>query len=662
VGRLAPLIAAGFAVVLAGCSEPPFGETLVVVDTDVSVPRFVSRLRIDLFTADGRWYDSRDVAALRPADWPVSFSVVTDTRPGGVVRLRLRAYPEGAIRDYRGMGRLRGRPFVPPTVATSLAELCAAAPTLPKGAELTARRGAAPITRTLVTAECPARNLSGSIAAHVDIPTAGRYWFEVARAIPDGANGIIGGDATLVLRRDCVDERSQLACADDPDLPNGRFLPRLELDLAPGRYTIVTGGKAVDSPADLTLRWGAVGDPPPSAPPRMGEPDPGGPALIIDGVDLTPPEEPVPGLAIDRMADVEVRYGARRTAPILLRGECLGTQAILDAPEGALTCIDSPGVLEPVPTVPLLGGIDRTGGTGGPSRAGTWAREAPRACPRTPRAGSIASDGTPLDDEEVCVPGGAVVLGSRTWNGVGRDTIPQQVAVVAPFLMDKYELTVARFRQALRDGFAPRAEEGLRNDGALFGPADVGGCTFSGDERGPAPGVDRERYPMTCIGWENARALCRFLGGDLPTSAEWELAARAAGRAVESDYPWGDAPPASCDDAVFSCPGSGRPRGPRPVGELPAAARDVTPLGIVGMGGNVSEWTLDSGRPYADACWWQRALDGVGCDEPEAPQRMQRGGNWSEPALGLLSAVFTPQAVSYGTGIFGLRCVRRAPP
>jgi formylglycine-generating enzyme required for sulfatase activity len=649
VGRLAALIAVA-ASALGACASPPFGEVLVVIDTDVDVPRFVSRLRIDLFDGNGAWIESRDVAALRPEDWPVSFSLVAESPPEARARLRVRAYPEGSVRDYRGERPPPG-PFTPPSVATSLAELCAAAPTLPPFVEHTARRGATRITQMRPAPECSTPNVGGSIAAHVEIATAGTYFFEVARALPDGSIGIIGGDATIVLRRDCVDENSQLGCADDLDLAKGHLLPRLELTLAPGRYTMVTGTNAVDSPADLTLRWGPVGVPAPSPPPAPTIPD-GGPRLVVDGADRTPADEPAPGLAIDRLVDITVSYGARRTAAILLTGECLGTQALLD---GAVTCVDSAGARVPVAEAPLTEGIDR----GGPTRAGSWAAAREQPCPIAPRRGSLGADGTPLYDEEVCVPGGAVILGSRDWSGGGlRDAVPQQVAVLGPFMIDKYELTVARYRQALRDGYVPPVEIGMQNDGPLFGPADApGGCTWNGDESGPAPGIDRERYPLTCIGWENARALCRFLGGDLPTSAEWERAARVAGRPIETDYPWGSDPPDGCDRAVFSCPGSGRPRGPRPVDE---AVRDVTPLGIVGLGGNVGEWTLDSGRPYADPCWWQRPLRGVGCDEPEAPERIQRGGSWLEPALGTFAGALVGQAVAYGNGIFGVRCVRRA--
>src|SRR4030095_15226061 len=94
--------ALALAFCLAACQPVPFGEVLVVVDSQVSVPQFVSRLRGDLYDQGGNWYESRDVAAPSPADWPLSFSLYVNERRGGRVRLRLRGYPEGAVRDFRG--------------------------------------------------------------------------------------------------------------------------------------------------------------------------------------------------------------------------------------------------------------------------------------------------------------------------------------------------------------------------------------------------------------------------------------------------------------------------------------------------------------------------------------------------------------------------------
>jgi len=84
-------------------SAPPLPEVLVVVDTDLPSPLVASRLRVDLYTEDGTWFDSSDVARPSPNDWPASFGVYSeDDGKERVVKVRLRIYPDGYVRDYRG--------------------------------------------------------------------------------------------------------------------------------------------------------------------------------------------------------------------------------------------------------------------------------------------------------------------------------------------------------------------------------------------------------------------------------------------------------------------------------------------------------------------------------------------------------------------------------
>ena len=95
-----------------------------------------------------------------------------------------------------------------------------------------------------------------------------------------------------------------------------------------------------------------------------------------------------------------------------------------------------------------------------------------------------------------------------------------------------------------------------------------------------------EDHPVTEVWQWAARAYCQWKGGDLPTEAQWEKAARGEGPQA---YPWGDDPP-TCELANFgtleeSCYG-----GTLPTGSLPDGS---SPYGLLDMAGNVSEWVLD---------------------------------------------------------------------
>jgi serine/threonine-protein kinase len=128
----------------------------------------------------------------------------------------------------------------------------------------------------------------------------------------------------------------------------------------------------------------------------------------------------------------------------------------------------------------------------------------------------------------------------------------------------------------------------------------------------PIVGVDFRDALAFCAWATKAAAFDDDRVITLPTEAEWEYVARAAGGDGQlREYPWGNKPPTP-QLAIFDS------AGPAPVGGRPAGA---TPLGVHDLAGNVWEWCLDPAEP----------------PESAAP-RAVRGGSWISDGRSLRAA------------------------
>ncbi len=221
-----------------------------------------------------------------------------------------------------------------------------------------------------------------------------------------------------------------------------------------------------------------------------------------------------------------------------------------------------------------------------------------------------APDGfsTPCSDE-LAVPGGTFMAGSTDDIGFPNEH-PRHLVNVAPFLMDKYEVTVGRFRRFLAnfsgDGFPDGAGahplipgsgwqspwSGQTSQDFMISIRECGGAWT--DDVGAS-----EARPISCITWYQALAFCIAEGRRLPTEAEWEFA--AAGGSEERVYPWGNDPP-TVDRAVYGCKFDGQDGCSNDdlpvVGSVPGGAGR---WGHLDLAGSVWEWILDVYAPYSDA-------------------------------------------------------------
>ena len=129
--------------------------------------------------------------------------------------------------------------------------------------------------------------------------------------------------------------------------------------------------------------------------------------------------------------------------------------------------------------------------------------------------------------------------------GFRDEQAPHRVQV-ADFEIARTEVTFAQYQACVDAGacVAPHVEKGR-----CFIKA--GDMWEYGRVREEFLGLDQ---PVICVDWDQARSFSRWVGGRLPTEAEWEYAARSAGK--DRVHPWGNEP-ATCERVVMNDGGRG---------------------------------------------------------------------------------------------------------
>ena len=215
------------------------------------------------------------------------------------------------------------------------------------------------------------------------------------------------------------------------------------------------------------------------------------------------------------------------------------------------------------------------------------------------------------DMPQVLVEAGEFEMGRD--DGDDHEAPARLVTLSEDYWMDRHEVTVGQWQACVDAGACDERTAGTW--------AELGACNWQSEF-----GDD---VPMNCAGSVAAEAYCRYVGAQLPTEAQWEYAARGTdGRG----WPWGDSAP-DCRTTVWSNPGECDKSGSDVV---EARVRDVSPWGVLDLGGNVREWVQD--YYLEDAYSMLPDIDPVNL-EPST-HRVHRGGYFGDRNTDNLRATF----------------------
>jgi sulfatase modifying factor 1 len=248
-------------------------------------------------------------------------------------------------------------------------------------------------------------------------------------------------------------------------------------------------------------------------------------------------------------------------------------------------------------------------------------------------------------------------------------------ASVSDFRLDKYAVTVGRFRAFVMAGKGTRSSPPAAGDGAhaqISGSGwDAGWnvslvadqatlitalrCDTGFSTWGVAPEADNT-LPINCVTWYEAMAFCAWDGGHLPTEAEWNYAAAGGGGSEgQRPYPWGDLPP---DDtrASYKCRADGNTQACEVTDILPVGVRPAGDgrWGQSDLAGNMSNWTLD----------WYGGFYQLPCNDCAEiangtnVNRMHRGGAFSDEPTGVRTAYRNAAVPTTRYDFIGFRCAR----
>ncbi len=225
----------------------------------------------------------------------------------------------------------------------------------------------------------------------------------------------------------------------------------------------------------------------------------------------------------------------------------------------------------------------------------------------------------------IYIPAGRFVMGSTEADPCAHlDEFPRHTVSLDAYWIDRTEVTNAQYQACVETGICQPATSCSWGEPTYENPA-------------------KADHPVVCVNWFSAGDYCAWVGGRLPTEAEWEYAARGAD---ERRYPWGD----EFDSELCNSSEAGIDE-TTPAGQF--SPLGDSPFGLVDVAGNVWEWVTD---------WYE--IGSYTHDKPSNPTgpktgkgRALRGGSWYGDGCSVRTTYrYYNDPLDHSPGV-GFRCV-----
>ena len=214
---------------------------------------------------------------------------------------------------------------------------------------------------------------------------------------------------------------------------------------------------------------------------------------------------------------------------------------------------------------------------------------------------------------------------------------PADQQIDRPYYIDEHKVTVAQYKE-----FLSALEDNPDIRSSIVAPGARPDMDYQPDPKYWSDSkFNQDSMPVVGVSWYDAFAYAEWRHEKLPTSAEWERAARGSKGQI---YPWGNQfDPNECN---------GREKNSDGLIAVDDSASPASPDGVSGMAGNAWEWTADLVHGEKQT---ERRIKGGDYLHESKLYGMSYAGSSKPPD-------YKPSSTPDDPYVIGFRCVRRDPP